>query len=198
MLITCHNLNKSVPTDMAFIQGRARAETMRAEDVLHDVGAISDDRLRQPGRRPRRGERAARLPARGGQQGALRPAVRGRLRQRQFPHHALPRQGHDQPGDHASASTPTSARSRRASSPTSSSGGRNSSSPSRKLIRQGRLHLVGRDGRPGRLADDLPAAQVPAAVRLARRQPAPHCSYSFVTQAAIDAGLAGRIEMHRR
>ncbi|MEO5863188.1 MAG: urease subunit alpha [Burkholderiales bacterium] len=41
MLITCHNLNKSVPTDMAFIQGRARAETMRAEDVLHDVGAIS-------------------------------------------------------------------------------------------------------------------------------------------------------------
>lgn len=41
MLITCHNLNKSVPTDMAFIQGRARAETMRAEDVLHDMGAIS-------------------------------------------------------------------------------------------------------------------------------------------------------------
>ena len=41
MLITCHNLNKAVPTDMAFIQGRARAETMRAEDVLHDVGAIS-------------------------------------------------------------------------------------------------------------------------------------------------------------
>jgi urease subunit alpha len=41
MLITCHNLNKQVPTDMAFIQGRARAETMRAEDVLHDIGAIS-------------------------------------------------------------------------------------------------------------------------------------------------------------
>ena len=41
MLITCHNLNKAVPTDMAFIQGRARAETMRAEDVLHDLGAIS-------------------------------------------------------------------------------------------------------------------------------------------------------------
>ncbi len=41
MLITCHNLNKQVPTDIAFIQGRARAETMRAEDVLHDMGAIS-------------------------------------------------------------------------------------------------------------------------------------------------------------
>tara|TARA_B100000780_G_C21106571_1_gene446924 strand:+ start:354 stop:2063 length:1710 start_codon:yes stop_codon:yes gene_type:complete len=41
MLITCHNLNKEVPTDIAFIQGRARAETMRAEDVLHDIGAIS-------------------------------------------------------------------------------------------------------------------------------------------------------------
>jgi len=41
MLVTCHNLNKEVPSDMAFIQGRARVETMRAEDVLHDLGAIS-------------------------------------------------------------------------------------------------------------------------------------------------------------
>lgn len=41
MLITCHNLNIEVPTDIAFAQGRARAETMRAEDVLHDIGAIS-------------------------------------------------------------------------------------------------------------------------------------------------------------
>ncbi len=41
MLITCHNLNREVPTDVAFIQGRARAETMRAEDVMHDIGAIS-------------------------------------------------------------------------------------------------------------------------------------------------------------
>jgi urease subunit alpha len=39
--ITVHNLNRAVPTDMAFVQGRVRAETMRAEDVLHDVGAIS-------------------------------------------------------------------------------------------------------------------------------------------------------------
>jgi len=41
MLITCHNLNKNVPTDMAFIKGRARAETQRAEDIMHDIGAIS-------------------------------------------------------------------------------------------------------------------------------------------------------------
>jgi urease subunit alpha len=41
MLITCHNLNKNVPTDLAFIKGRARAETQRAEDVMHDIGAIS-------------------------------------------------------------------------------------------------------------------------------------------------------------
>ena len=39
--ITVHNLNRAVPTDMAFVSGRVRAETMRAEDVLHDVGAIS-------------------------------------------------------------------------------------------------------------------------------------------------------------
>jgi urease subunit alpha len=41
MIITCHNLNRAVPTDMAFAMGRSRAETMRAEDVLHDIGAIS-------------------------------------------------------------------------------------------------------------------------------------------------------------
>ncbi len=40
MLITCHNLNKSVPTDMAFIQGRAERRRCGAEDVLHDMGAI--------------------------------------------------------------------------------------------------------------------------------------------------------------
>ena len=50
MLITCHNLNKNVPIRIAFIQGRARAETMWAEDVLHDRGAISMIRLRQSGR----------------------------------------------------------------------------------------------------------------------------------------------------
>jgi urease subunit alpha len=41
IIITVFNLNRAVPTDMAFVQGRVRAETMRAEDVLHDVGAIS-------------------------------------------------------------------------------------------------------------------------------------------------------------
>jgi urease subunit alpha len=41
IIITVFNLNRAVPADMAFVQGRVRAETMRAEDVLHDVGAIS-------------------------------------------------------------------------------------------------------------------------------------------------------------
>jgi urease subunit alpha len=41
IIITVHNLNRAVPTDMAFVQARVRAETMRAEDVLHDVGAFS-------------------------------------------------------------------------------------------------------------------------------------------------------------
>jgi urease subunit alpha len=39
MLFTAHNLNKAVRTDLAFIQGRVHAETMRAEDVLHEVEA---------------------------------------------------------------------------------------------------------------------------------------------------------------
>lgn len=39
--IAVQNLNRAVPTDLAFIKSRVRAETMEAEDVLHDLGAIS-------------------------------------------------------------------------------------------------------------------------------------------------------------
>jgi urease subunit alpha len=41
MLIVCHHLNPRVPEDLAFAESRIRATTMAAEDVLHDVGAIS-------------------------------------------------------------------------------------------------------------------------------------------------------------
>jgi urease subunit alpha len=41
MLIVCHHLNPKVPEDLAFAESRIRASTMAAEDVLHDVGAIS-------------------------------------------------------------------------------------------------------------------------------------------------------------
>jgi urease len=37
----CHHLDKSIPEDIAFADSRIRAETVAAEDVLHDTGAIS-------------------------------------------------------------------------------------------------------------------------------------------------------------
>jgi len=41
MIMTCHHLNPLVPEDVAFAESRIRAETIAAEDVLHDLGAIS-------------------------------------------------------------------------------------------------------------------------------------------------------------
>jgi urease subunit alpha len=41
MLMVCHHLNSQVPEDVAFAESRIRPETMAAEDVLHDLGAIS-------------------------------------------------------------------------------------------------------------------------------------------------------------
>ena len=41
MIMVCHHLNPSVPEDVAFAESRIRAQTIAAEDVLHDIGAIS-------------------------------------------------------------------------------------------------------------------------------------------------------------
>ena len=41
MLMVCHHLSASVPEDVAFADSRIRPETIAAEDVLHDLGAIS-------------------------------------------------------------------------------------------------------------------------------------------------------------
>lgn len=41
MVMVCHHLNPRVPEDIAFADSRIRAETIAAEDILHDLGAIS-------------------------------------------------------------------------------------------------------------------------------------------------------------
>ena len=41
MLMVCHHLNPAIPEDLAFAESRIRATTIAAEDVLHDLGAIS-------------------------------------------------------------------------------------------------------------------------------------------------------------
>ncbi|WP_437516434.1 urease subunit alpha [Sorangium sp. So ce1099] len=41
MLMVCHHLKKEIPEDVKFAESRIRAETIAAEDILHDLGAIS-------------------------------------------------------------------------------------------------------------------------------------------------------------
>lgn len=41
MLMVCHHLDKSIPEDVAFAESRIRRETIAAEDILHDMGALS-------------------------------------------------------------------------------------------------------------------------------------------------------------
>jgi urease subunit alpha len=41
MLMVCHHLDPRIPEDVAFAESRIRKETIAAEDILHDIGAIS-------------------------------------------------------------------------------------------------------------------------------------------------------------
>ncbi len=41
MLMVCHHLSRSIPEDVAFAESRIRRETIAAEDILHDLGAFS-------------------------------------------------------------------------------------------------------------------------------------------------------------
>ncbi|WP_090629149.1 urease subunit alpha [Nitrosomonas marina] len=41
MLMVCHHLSPAIPEDVAFAESRIRKETIAAEDILHDIGAIS-------------------------------------------------------------------------------------------------------------------------------------------------------------
>lgn len=41
MLMVCHHLDRAIPEDIAFAESRIRRETIAAEDILHDIGALS-------------------------------------------------------------------------------------------------------------------------------------------------------------
>src|SRR6202795_3104115 len=41
MLMVCHHLDSSIPEDVAFAESRIRKEQIAAEDILHDLGALS-------------------------------------------------------------------------------------------------------------------------------------------------------------
>ena len=128
MLMVCHHLDPRIPEDVAFAESRIREETIAAEDILHDLGAISMmssdsqamgrvgevDHPHLADRRQDEAAARARCPGETGDE-------------RQPPRQALRRQVHDQPGDRARHRRRMSARSRSASSPTSCCGSRRSS-----------------------------------------------------------------------
>ena len=104
MLIVCHNLNPRIPEDVAFAESRIRRETIAAEDILHDMGAISimSSDSQAMGRIgeviTRTWQTAHKMKA---QRGHLAPAVGRFCTERQFPGQAVCGQVHDQSGHHA-------------------------------------------------------------------------------------------------
>ena len=131
MLMVCHHLDKNIPEDVAFAESRIRGETIAAEDVLHDLGAISmmSSDSQAMGR-------VGEVITRTWQTAHKMRAERGRAgrrtrRQRQPAHPPLHREVHDQPGHHARHGAATSDRSKSASSPIWCCGSRPSSASSR-------------------------------------------------------------------
>ena len=131
MLMVCHHLSPSIPEDLAFAESRIRKETIAAEDILHDLGALSmmSSDSQAMGRIGeviiRTWQTAHKMKV------AARAAAAGRgLRQRQLSGQALSSRSTRSTRRSRMACRATSARSRTASSPTSCCGRRPSSASS--------------------------------------------------------------------
>ena len=98
MLMVCHHLNPRVPEDLAFAESRIRATTIAAEDLLHDLGALSitSSDAQAMGRI---GEVICRTWQVAHVMKARLGSLGGPRRQRPCP--PLRREVHDQPGDRA-------------------------------------------------------------------------------------------------
>ena len=131
MLMVCHHLDAAIAEDLAFAESRIRRETIAAEDILHDLGAISmmSSDSQAMGRVGeviiRTWQTAHKMKLQRGAPAAMTPA------QRQLPRQALHRQVHHQPGHRHGIATRWAA-SRSASGPTWWSGSRPSSASSRR------------------------------------------------------------------
>ena len=168
MLMVCHHLDANIPEDVAFAESRIRGETIAAEDVLHDLGAISmmSSDSQAMGRVgeviTRTWQTAHKMRAR-----ARPPAERTR-RQRQPAHPPLHREVHDQPGDHARHVATRSARSRSASSPISCCGSRRFFGVKPELVIKGGFIAWAQMGDSERVDSDAAAAVHAADVRRLR------------------------------
>ena len=179
MLMVCHHLDPSIAEDLAFAESRIRKETIAAEDILHDLGALSMMSSDSPGDGPARRSHHPHLADRRQDEEAARLAAAGQGQgQRQFPRQALHRQIHHQPRDRAwRVEADRLGREGQARRPRAVVAG--------LLRRQAGLHHQGRldrgsaDGRSQRLDSDAAAGALPADVRApsaSRSRPRPWCS----------------------
>ena len=157
MTMVCHHLNPAIPEDVAFAESRIRAQTIAAEDVLHDIGAISmlGSDSQGMGRIHEVICRTWQLASKMKDQRGPLPQERARLR-RQCAHSPLHRQIHHQRRAHLRHCRPHRLAGRR------QDGRRGRLAPGlfrhqARARHQGRLHRLGRDGRFGGVADDLRA-----------------------------------------
>ena len=188
MLMVCHHLNPHVPEDVAFADSRIRAQTIMAEDILHDLGAISimasDSQAMG---------RVGEVIIRTWQTADKMKRQRGPLpgdsdRQRQRPDQALPGQVHDQPGHRPRLWRTRSARSRPGKLADLVVWQPKFFGVQPELIAQGRHDRLGGDGRPQRqhphpaAGDDAPdvrGADIPQAT-----------SVTFISAGGAGAGRA--------
>ena len=166
MLMVCHHLDSSIPEDLAFAESRIRKETIAAEDILHDIGALSmmSSDSQAMGRV---GEVIIRTWQTADKMKRQRGALRRRRPRRQCAGQALHRQIHDQPGDRAwrVAAHRLGREGQARRSRAVDAGVLRREARSRH---QGRRHRRGRDGRPQRLDPDAAAGPLPPDVRRLR------------------------------
>ena len=167
MIMVCHHLSPDIPSDVAFTESRIRAETIAAENVLHDLGVISmmssdSQAMGRIGECWLRTIQTADAMKTG--RGKLPEDAQG---QRQLPRAALRRQDHDQSGDRA-----------RHLARTGFGGGRQNGRPravgagvlrrEAEAGHQERHDQLGADGRSQRVAADAAAGLLPSDVRHVR------------------------------
>ena len=207
MLMVCHHLNPSVPEDLAFAESRIRPSTIAAEDVLHDLGAISMIGSDSPGDGPGRRGGAAHLADGARDEAPARSAARRRVGRRQPPGPALRRQVHDLPGSRPRARRRDRlGRGRQAGRPGPVGAGVLRRPPARWSSRGD--DRLGRDGRRQRLHPHPAAGAAPADVRrLAPRRrgyqswpssPPPPSTTASPTGSAVRRSLVAVADVRRR
>ena len=173
MIMVCHHLSPDIPSDVAFTESRIRAETIAAENVLHDIGVISmmssdSQAMGRIGECWLRTIQTADAMKTG--RGKLPEDAHG---QRQLPRPALRREDHDQPGDHARhLARARLGRGRQDRRPRAVGAGVLRRQAQARA--QERRHQLGGDGRPERVAADAAAGLLPADVRRVRQGAARH------------------------